>query len=217
VTRMAARSEPDTKAPRRRRLSVDARRDELLRVGMELFSTRAYDEIWVEEIAARAGVSRGLLYHYFPTKRDFYVAVTRTAARDGLKLSAPDPSLGPAEQLRAGVDAFVRYAEEHHHGFLTAWRGSLAGDPEVRAIGEEARQVHVARILNAVVPDADPPPLLRLAVHGWIVFAQDVIASWLADRAEPRDAVCDLLIGALTGVIAAAVQTTPTQSTAGPG
>ena len=56
---------------------------------MELFSTRAYEEIWVEEIAERAGVSRGLLYHHFPTKRDFYVAVTRAAAAEVGELTLP--------------------------------------------------------------------------------------------------------------------------------
>src|SRR5947209_10404289 len=85
---------------RRRRMSVQARREELLSVGIELFSTRAYDEIWVEEIADRAGVSRGLLYHYFPTKRDFYVAATRRAAAEAGQLTAPDPSLPADEQLR---------------------------------------------------------------------------------------------------------------------
>ena len=69
------------RAPRQR-LTVDARREQLLGLGMELFSTRAYEEVWIEEIAERAGVSRGLLYHYFPTKRDFYVAVARAAVED---------------------------------------------------------------------------------------------------------------------------------------
>jgi AcrR family transcriptional regulator len=193
---------------RRRRLSVDQRRAELLRIGMQLFSTRAYEEIWVEEIADLAGISRGLLYHYFPTKRDFYVAVTRAAADEASQPTAPDPSLAPEAQLRAGIDAFVRYAEEHSQGFLTAWRGSLAGDPEVRAIGQEARHRQVARIFDVVVGDADPPPLLHLAVHGWIAFAQDVIARWLEDRAPARDEVCDLLTKALVGAIEATRQTT---------
>src|SRR5437016_14404822 len=118
----------------RRRLTVDERRAELLRIGMELFSTRAYEEIWVEEIAELAGISRGLLYHYFPTKRDFYVAVSRAAAAEAGEVSAPNPSLTPSEQLRSGIEAFVRYAEEHSQGFLTAYRGSLSGDSEVRAI-----------------------------------------------------------------------------------
>src|SRR5438874_17781 len=109
---------PRSATPRkRRRLTVDDRRQELLRLGMQLFSTRSYDEIWVEEIAEQAGISRGLLYRYFPTKRDFYVEVTRTAAAEAAQLTAPDTSLPPDQQLRAGIDAFLRYAEEHSRGF----------------------------------------------------------------------------------------------------
>src|SRR5256885_3752097 len=163
----------------RRRLSVDERRAELLRIGMRLFSTRAYEEIWVEEIAELAGISRGLLYHYFPSKRDSYVAVSRAAAAEAGEVSAPDPSLPPSERLRAGIDAFVRYAEEHSHGFLTAYRGSLAGDSEVRAIVEEGRQRQAARILDAVAGDVEPSPLVRLAVHGWIALAQSITPQWL--------------------------------------
>ena len=171
---------------------------------MELFSTRAYEEIWVEEIAELAGISRGLLYHYFPTKRDFYVAVSRAAAAEAGEVSAPDPSLAPSEQLRSGIEAFVGYAEEHSQGFLTAWRGSLSGDPEVRAIGEESRERQAARILATVADAEELPPLLRSAVYGWIALAQNVIARWLQERDVTREAVCDLLVGALTGVIAAA-------------
>jgi len=189
---------------RRRRLPVDERRQELLRVGMELFSTRAYDELWVEEIAERAGISRGLLYRYFPTKRDFYVEVTRAAAAEAGELTAPDASQPPDEQLRSGIDAFLRYAEEHSQGFLTAYRGSLAGDPEVRAIVEEGRLRQSARIINIVVGDSEPPPLMCLAVQGWIAFAQNVIAQWLEQREPEREAVRDLLIGVLTGAIAGA-------------
>src|SRR6266576_5875268 len=165
-TRMTAKRQPAEEQSPRRRLSVDERRAELLRIGMHLFSSRAYEEIWVEQIAELAGISRGLLYHYFPTKRDFYVAVSRAAAAEAGALTAPDPSLPPSERLRAGIDAFVRYAEDHSQGFLTAYRGSLAGDPEVRAIVEEGRQRQAARILEIASPDADPPPLVRLAVHG---------------------------------------------------
>ena len=190
----------------RRRLSVDERRQELLRVGMQLFSTRAYDELWVEEIAEQAGISRGLLYRYFPTKRDFYVEVTRAAAAEAARLTAPDASLPPGEQLRAGIDAFLRYAEEHSQGFLTAYRGSLAGDPEVRAIVEEGRLRQSARILKTVVGDAEPPPLTCLAVQGWIAFAQNVTAQWLQQREPERQAVRDLLMRVLASAIAGATE-----------
>ena len=133
--------------------------------------------------------------------------MSRAAANEASPTTTPDPPLTPGEQLRAGIDAYVRYAEEHSQGFLTAWRGSLAGDLEVRAIGEEARRRQSARILDVVIGDADPPPLLRLAVHGWIAFAQDVIAHWLEDRATAREAVCDLLTKTLVSVIEATAKT----------
>lgn len=206
---MAANRKGADRGRARKRLGVEERRAELLRVGMELFSTRAYEEIWVEEIAKEAGISRGLLYHYFPTKRDFYVAVTRAAAAEAGRLTAPDPALPPGEQLRAGIDAFLRYAEEHSHGFLTAYRGSLAGDPEVRAIVEEGRQRQAARILNVMAGSADPSPLLRFAVRGWIAFAQAVTAEWLGERDPSREAVRDLLTKALFGAVEAAMASNP--------
>jgi AcrR family transcriptional regulator len=191
-------------AGRRRRLSVDDRRAELLRVGMELFSTRAYEEIWIEEIAQRAGVSRGLLYHYFPTKRDFYVAVTRAAAEEVGALTASARSRPPDEQLSAGIDAYLRFAETHPHGFLTAYRGSLAGDPDVRAIVEDGRQRQSSRILEQVAGAREPSALLRLAVYGWTAMAQAITADWLRSRELRREAVRDLLIDALAGAIRAA-------------
>src|SRR5689334_8257593 len=99
---------------------------------MELFSTRPYDEVSIDEIAERAGISRGLLYHYFATKRDFYVAVSRMAAEEAREATELDGAT--AEALRSSIDAFLRYAESHSYGFLTAWRGTVAGDAEVQAI-----------------------------------------------------------------------------------
>jgi AcrR family transcriptional regulator len=203
VLPMAAKTSTPARRHDRRRLAVDARRDELLRVGMELFSTRAYEEVWVEEIAERAGVSRGLLYHYFPTKRDFYVAVTRTAAEEVGQLTQPDLDLPPQDRLRAGIDAYLRYAEAHPQGFLTAYRGSLAGDPEVRAIVEGGRRRQAERILAVITGGTEPSPLLRLAVRGWIAFAQDVTARWLEGREVSREAVCDLLSAALAATAGA--------------
>jgi AcrR family transcriptional regulator len=172
---------------------------------MELFSTRAYDDVWIEEVAAQAGVSRGLLYHYFPTKRDFYVAVTRLAAAEALDATKPSPSLPPDQQLRAGIDAFLRQAEQRSHGFLTAYRGTLASDPEVRAIlGED--QVRQANRVLAMVSGSPPPKVLVLAVQGWIAFAQNVTAHWLEHGDATHEQVSALLHGALKGVIKVALR-----------
>jgi AcrR family transcriptional regulator len=171
---------------------------------MEMFSTRPYDEIWIEEIAELAGVSRGLLYHYFPTKRDFYVAVTRAAAADVGEATEPDPGLPPTQRLQAGIDAFLQQAERRSHGFLTAYRGTLASDAEVRAIVEDSRQRQAKRILDVVAGGRPISPLVQLAVQGWIAFAQGVTAQWLQERQASRDEVTRLLLGTLVGAVAAA-------------
>ena len=67
-------------AARRARLSTDARREQLVALGVEIFSERPFDDVSIDDIAAAAGISKGLLYHYFPSKRDFYVAVVRHSA-----------------------------------------------------------------------------------------------------------------------------------------
>jgi AcrR family transcriptional regulator len=171
---------------------------------MEMFSTRPYEEIWIEEIAQLAGVSRGLLYHYFPTKRDFYIEVTRVAAAEVGAVTGPDPTLPPLEQVQVGIGAFLQQAERRSEGFLTAYRGALAGDAEVRAIVDEGRRRQAGRILAVVTDQRSPSPLLRLAVEGWIALAQGVTAQWLNDRRVSRDEVARLLVGALAGAIAAA-------------
>src|SRR5712675_1749454 len=104
----------------RRRLSPEDRRTELLALGAEVFGQRPYDDVRIDEIAERAGVSRALMYHYFPDKRAFFAAVVRA---EGERLfeatnAAPDPEASMFDQLRAGVLAYVYYDEQHPHG---AW------------------------------------------------------------------------------------------------
>ena len=74
----------------RRRLSTGERREQLLSVGARLFSESPYDEVWIEQVAEIAGVSRGLLYHYFPTKRDFFAAVVERESERMMRMTAGD-------------------------------------------------------------------------------------------------------------------------------
>jgi AcrR family transcriptional regulator len=188
----------------RTRLDVDARRDQLLDVGVELFSSRPYEDVWIGEIANRAGVSRGLMYHYFPTKRDFFVEVVRKAVAQAYASSEPDPKLPPTERLRASVDAWLAYFEEHAHGALATHRATVGADPEVRAIVEEAQARQAARIVRAIAGETDAPPLLYVAVRGWIWLVVSTAVDWLERRSVERDALRDLLVNALVGLVAAA-------------
>lgn len=187
----------------RTRLSVEQRRRQLIQLGMEMFSSRAYEDILIEEIAHQAGISRGLLYHYFPNKRDFYLAVSKAAVDEIRDLTEPDPSLPAIEQVRRALDVFLRKAKERSEGFLTAYRGALAADPEVRGLVEASRVFQSTRVLKAL-GRRDPTPLLQLAVRGWVGLVQDVTAQWLQHRALDGEEVRDMLVATLEGAIAGA-------------
>jgi len=101
------------KAPkaRRIRLQTDTRRAQLLDLGMDLFAARAYEDIAIDDLAAAAGISKGLLYHYFRGKREFYVETIRAASLKLRRLSEPDRTLLPMARLRASIDAHLNYIQ----------------------------------------------------------------------------------------------------------
>jgi AcrR family transcriptional regulator len=187
----------------RTRLDVDSRREQLIAIGSEMFGSSAYDEVWVEEIAARAAVSRGLLYHYFPTKRDFFVAVVRDQVRRVAELTAPDPALEPLDRLRAAIDAHLDYVEQNVEGYGAVHRAGIGADEEVRAIVDGSLDAQAGRILDSVAGAAAPSPLLRLAVRSWIGFQVTAVNRWLDRRDLPRDQLRELLAQALVGSIEA--------------
>src|SRR6476661_2909346 len=88
------------------RMSTEDRREQLLRAGVELLRRRPHEEVSIEEIAEAAGVSKGLLYHYFPTKKDFLVAAIERGQGLLAERLRPDPDLPAEAQLDASLDGF---------------------------------------------------------------------------------------------------------------
>ena len=193
----------------RTRLGVDARRAQLVEIGLELFSSRPYEEVWVEEVAERADVSRGLLYHYFPTKRDFYVAVVQAASAKFQELARPDPDLPPLERLRAAVTAYVGLAEKQRHGMLTTHRAGLGADSEVRKILDRGRERQTKRIAQQVTGVPDPPETLHVAIRGWLRLMSAAVVDWLERPAVDRDHLIDFLVRSFVGIVLAARQADP--------
>ena len=189
---------------RRARLSTDARREQLVALGVEIFSERPFDDVSIDDIAAAAGISKGLLYHYFPSKRDFYVAVVRHSADEMQAITETDPELAPLDRLAGGLDRYLEYVATHARGFATVLRAGIGSDPEVAAIVEGVRAAMAQRILDDVASDDAPPAGVRIAVRGWVGFAEAASLEWLERGELSRDELRDLLIRALTGAVAAA-------------
>ncbi|MER6437253.1 TetR/AcrR family transcriptional regulator [Streptomyces sp. NPDC001185] len=192
----------------RRRLSTGERREQLLSVGARLFSESPYDEVWIEQVAELAGVSRGLLYHYFPTKRDFFAAVVERESERMLRMTAAVPGVAVREQLGAGLDTFLAYVETHAHGFRAFHRADAAGDQAVRAVYRRVLAEQERQILEALAADPDfghaavERPDLRIAVRGWLAFTTAVCLEWLRGAELTREQLRDLCARALLGAIA---------------
>ncbi|MFW6689476.1 TetR/AcrR family transcriptional regulator [Streptomyces sp. MAR4 CNX-425] len=196
----------------RTRMGTEERRRQLLRIGAELFAERPFDDVWIEEVAERAGVSRGLLYHYFPTKRQFYAAVVRHEGERLLRMTEPDPATPVDQQVQRGLEAYLEYAEEHALGLRAFHRASAAGDREIREIHEHLLAEQKRRMVTVLdaqaaagLLDGTTPAALRLAVHGWLAFVTAAVLDWLErgepTRAEVQEVCTRALLGALSGAL----------------
>lgn len=185
----------------RSRLSTAERREQLLRIGARLFAERPYDDVWIEQVADIAEVSRGLLYHYFPTKRDFVTEVIKAQGERLLEMTKSDPTLPLAEQLTAGLDAYLRYVEANEDGYRALHSGTSIAVDGVREVLDNNFAEQGRRILEVLCPDGDPPEALRVLVRGWLAFVVAVCLDWLKCRSLTRDQIRDLCAKALLDLV----------------
>jgi AcrR family transcriptional regulator len=189
---------------KRVRLSPEARRAQLIELGVEMLATRTLDELSVEDIAQQAGISRGLLFHYFSSKQEFHIEVARAAAHELLRRTEPDPALAPVEALRASLAAFIDYVEENPDNYTSLVRGAASGDTDMRAIFDDTRARLAGRVIEMVGDlGLSMGPRAELAVHGWVAFAEACVIGWLGSHAIDREQLLDLLAKALPALVLA--------------
>ena len=184
---------------KRVRLSPDERRTQLITLGVKMLGERAIEDISVSEIAARAGISRGLLFHYFPTKQDFQLAVVQQANAELLVRVVPDPGLGLAEMLRDSVGRYIDYVSDNRTSYLALLRGPTSSDPALADMVAQTRRAIVGIILSeAPLSDQErADPRLLLSVRGWVAFTEETTLSWLREETISRAALIDLLVESL--------------------
>jgi AcrR family transcriptional regulator len=189
------------RAPAYRRLENDERRRRLLELGARLFTEHAYDEISMAQIARAAGISKALLYHYFPSKQDYFVATLAGGAEELRARVEPDPSLPPAQALVVAVDAYLDWIEHNSDAYAKLIR-SAGAVPEVRELVEGVRASTTDRILEGLGAQANPRA--RIAVRGWLWFMDGACLDWIARRDVARPELHGLLLGTLAGALLAA-------------
>jgi AcrR family transcriptional regulator len=195
----------------RRRLSPDDRRAELLALGAEVFGKRPYDEVRIDEIAERAGVSRALMYHYFPDKRAFFAAVVKGQADQLYETTNELPSSGQTlfELVREGVLAYMQYHQQHPHAAWAAYVGLGRSDPVLLGIDDEAKDRQMEHIMARIVevdgPDNQLEPdverELRIMVHGWLALTFELCRQRIMHPAMDANKLADGCAHALLDII----------------
>ncbi|MDI9931931.1 TetR/AcrR family transcriptional regulator [Rhodococcus sp. IEGM 1354] len=186
---------------KRTRLSPQQRRAQLIELGTEMLADRPLEQISVEDIADQAGVSRGLLFHYFASKQDFHLEIVREASRSMIERTAPEPDLEPFEILRESIANYVDYVSEKRDTFISLLRGTASGDPQMREVFEQTRTTMADRTLVQLAQlDVDVTPTIDLAVRGWIAFVEEATITWLRNPQITRDELIDLNVNALPAV-----------------
>ncbi|HWT47775.1 MAG TPA: helix-turn-helix domain-containing protein [Mycobacterium sp.] len=197
----------------RRRLSPGDRRAELLALGAEVFGKRPYDAVRIDEIAERAGVSRALMYHYFPDKRAFFAAVVKDEA-DRLydaTNNLPPPGMTFFDEIRMGVLAYFAWHEQNPEAAWAAYVGLGRSDPVLLGIDDEAknRQLeHVMRRIGAflsAIPGAKLEPdverNLRVILHGSAAYTFEICRQRIIDPTTDANLLADSCAHALLDAI----------------
>ena len=187
--------------PSYRRMDVDERRAQLLERGAELFTSHRYDELSMNRIATEVGISKALLYNYFPSKQAFFEE-TLSAWAERLRVrTEPDPDLPPVEQLTESLDAFLALVEENSGAYRNLIQSATAV-AEIHDLVEEVRRATAERILSGLYPGGAPPKA-RTAVSGWLWFMDGACLNWIEHRDIEREELRDLLLGVLMGSLIA--------------
>ncbi len=180
-------------------LSRDERRLRILAASQRVFASRPYDEIAIDDLAAEAGMSKGLLYHYFPSKRDLYLETLRQ------ELTTMSQITESQHNLRSCLSALLSHFEQAPGLTRMVFRGGIGSDAEVEALLVAYRQHQLGLFfqrLNATTAD----PLVRLGLAGWISFFQEVCLQWLEQRTIPREQILVLLEHNLRAILSSGEQ-----------
>ncbi|RNL64206.1 TetR/AcrR family transcriptional regulator [Nocardioides marmoriginsengisoli] len=205
---MTTSSEPRSARTGRLRMSPESRREQLLDLGTRLLSTRTLEEISIEVLAEEAGISRGLLYHYFGNKQEFHLAVVRRAVEDLVAITAPRDIDDPIEQLAVSIGAYLDYVVENYTGYVSLVRAAAGGNEELRAIYDQGRKALTDRIFEVTGPEGlealglSDSPTIRLLVNGWAAMLEVVIIDWVDDpRGIAREDLLERLARALPAIV----------------
>lgn len=191
---------------RRTRLTPDQRRAQLVASGVAFLAEKPLDDLTMEVLSERVGVSRGLVFHYFGSRQGLHREVVITAAAALLEASVPREDLDPRERLDDTLSRIVAFVREHRGTFFSLVRGVASGDPEVRGEVDRARDVTAGWVTDGFLElGSGDSPLLRVALRSWVNFAEEVLVELALGTEMPAAEIVAFLSRSAFGVLASVV------------
>lgn len=190
------------------RLAVDERRRQLIEAGSALFTEHAFEEISMRQIAETAGISKPLLYHYFPSKIELFKAAVAEQASELQRLIEPRGEGNAAEQLTRSLDAYLAWIEENSKTWSKLMQ-SAATLPEAGQLVDEFRSATLEQIVQRLTGRRKPRAALRNALKGWLGYVDAAIVDWIANQDLRREQLRDLILAAFAAALMAAQQVDP--------
>ena len=192
---------PDSAPPVRRRLSAPERRRQLVAIGLAKIVEKPIQDLSMDDIATEAGISRGLLFHYFPTKNDFYLACIAAAGRRMLRTTAPDEDLPGEQQVEMVTRLMVEQIERRRDFYLALVHGHGVADPRVSEVMDSVRAGSTDRVVSALgVPERQ-----RDVVRAWWAYTEDRALTWSAvptgERPVPVSELVEECVAALHALL----------------
>ncbi len=176
--------------PVRRRLSAEERRRQLVGIGLAKIVEKPIQDLPMDDIAAEAGISRGLLFHYFPTKNDFYLACIAAAGRRMLRTTAPDEDLPGEEQVEQVTRLMVEQIERRRDFYLALVHGHAVADPRASEVMASVRDGSTERVVRAL----GVPQRQRDVVRAWWAYTEDRALTWAAVPTDERPVSLEQLV-----------------------
>jgi AcrR family transcriptional regulator len=204
------RSKPSKAGPPsptpRRRLSVGARRQQFVEAAMAVVAAQGFAEFSLDEIAARAGVTRALLYHYFPRGRaDVVLAVMELAGQEITNGWVVDDAIPVEQRIAANTSRMVAHAMQPTDAWKIHRMSRGAADPEMRQVIDRFLEVVISNMALNHVGTADPPPLARMVLRGYLAFSESVLDD-VRERPTPPEQVERILNSTLVAALDAAAR-----------
>jgi len=191
--------------PAYNRLNVDERRRRLIEAGSLLFAEHAFEEISMRQIATAAGISKSLLYHYFPSKTELFKAAVQQHTEDLQRLIQPTGDRPPLEELARNLEAYLAWIQANARTWSKLMQ-SAATLPEARTIVEGFRERTLQQILTGLTSGGEPRPALRIALKGWLGYIDAAILDWIDNDCLDRMQLREMLVAVFGASVTAAQQ-----------